>query len=614
MEQNRDARGMNKVIVLVFVVLLAGCAKESHVRMEIDESVAARIGRENSCPEAPEGSCAIDSWFHELADRAFADSVPEAPQHYAIILDYGQDALLARLHLIRSAKKSIRLQTYIWDNDEVGRLLFFELLKAARRGVKVRLIVDQITVAEEPGVLARLATAHENLEISFYNPTFSRGKITPLRMTAGALFSFRKINQRMHNKVMIIDDRIGIVGGRNIGNSYYDYSPVYNFKDRDVIIIGPAVMELGESFEQYWNHEVVVNAVYLVDVGEEIVGQAKSGQPTFLDEPDFSLFSDIDLHANRSTIFEDRPVPRPFSVGRVQFIADLPGKKSGDLLQTHGAGFETIGELVMDARNSITIQTPYFFLSRTAYKTLKHLRDLNPELELTVSTNSLAATDLFTTYAIMFKQKRKMIKNLEINLFEFKPFPGDAREYIKRYDQLTEFSDGELQHNTQDQSGLVPTESNLPRFGLHGKSFVIDSKIAIIGSHNLNPRSQNLNTEVVAVIWDEKVAHALEHNILLDTEPRNSWVVAKQEQVPVLSFFSNAIGTVSSMLPVFDIWPFRYSSSFQLKGGMDPVPADHSDFYKHYEDVGQFPEVQLSGKAVKARLIKAFGGFAAPIM
>jgi hypothetical protein len=106
----------------------------------------------------------------------------------------------------------------------------------------------------------------------------------------------------------------------------------------------------------------------------------------------------------------------------------------------------------------------------------------------------------------------------------------------------------------------------------------------------------------------------LEKNIFFDTEPANSWVIGKREKVPFISHFSEIIGNISQMLPVFDVCPFQYSSSFQLKEGMEPLPTDHPDFYKHYSDVGQFPEMNVSLKAAQTRMIKAFGGFTAPLM
>jgi phosphatidylserine/phosphatidylglycerophosphate/cardiolipin synthase-like enzyme len=426
-------KALSRIFLLTGVLIIAGCIKSPQVQLQIDESVAALIDSEINCADVPEGTCAIDSEFHELAEHAFANSTTETPIHYVSILNNGQDALIARLHLIRSAKKTLELQTYIWTDDEVGRLVFFEFLQAARRGVKVRIIVDQFTMGVEPELLARLATAHVNLEIGFYNPIFTRGKTTPLTMTTGGLFSFRKYNQRMHNKVFIVYGQIGIVGGRNIENSYYDFSTTYNFKDRDVLVIGPAVLHMHEIFERYWNDKVVVKAIYLVDVGQEVIKLGKRGKPTLLNRPDISLFSDIDTIANQYSIFEDRPTSKPNLVGKVQYTADLPGKPLKNEEGYKDSSY-TMREVISGVQKSLTVQTPYFHLSRTATKMLKKLRKNNPDLKLTVSSNSLAATDLLLNYAITLKQKRSIIKDLKVNLYEFKPYPEDVGTF-RLYEQ-----------------------------------------------------------------------------------------------------------------------------------------------------------------------------------
>jgi len=596
------------------VLIITGCVKSPQLRQQIDEEVKVKIDTEISCADFPEDTCAIASEFHELSTQAFDNSTPEHPEHFVSLLDIGQDALLARLHLIRAARKSIYLQTFIWKSDEVGRLIFNELLQAARRGVRVRIIVDQFSITEDPKLLAQAATAHANLEIKFYNPTLMRGKMTPLTVSVGGLLSFRKINQRMHTKIFIVDDHISIIGGRNIENKYYDYDPEYNFKDRDAIIMGPAVTKMSEFFELYWNNDIAVEALHLIDVGGEALRQNKSDNPFIPEKPDLSLFSDINGLADDYSICSKRPACRPSNVGRVQFVSDLPGKPSRKERENYTDATTAMRDVIKSARDSLTIQTPYLVISGTAERGIKKMLRENPDLRLTISTNSLASTDAFMVYAISFKHKRTYLKKLKFNLYELKPYPGDARKFIPRYDKLI----AETANTAGDDASgndLMPTaKKGAPRFGIHAKSIVVDSAIAIIGSHNLDPRSVAMSTECVVMIWDKEIARALEQNILRDTEPRNSWIIAKRQKVPFIGHFSEIVGSISQMLPVFDIWPFHYSSSYQIKDEMEPLPADHQDFYIHYKDVGQFPEVHLSLKAIQTRLIKGFAGFTAPLM
>jgi phosphatidylserine/phosphatidylglycerophosphate/cardiolipin synthase-like enzyme len=239
----------------------------------------------------------------------------------------------------------------------------------------------------------------------------------------------------------------------------------------------------------------------------------------------------------------------------------------------------------------------------------------NPDLRMTISTNSLASTDAFMVYAISFKKKRTYLKKLNFDIYELKPHPGDPAELIPRYEKLITESSPAVEDASPENTGLMPIEPKKgPRFGMHAKSFVVDSKITIIGSHNFDPRGVRMSTETAVIIWDNDIARAVEQDIFRDTEPRNSWVIAKREKVPFISYFGEIIGTISEMIPVLDIWPFRYSSSYKLKEGMEPLSTDHPDFYKHYDNAGQFPEIHLSLPAIKTRLIKTFGGFTAPLM
>ena len=153
-----------------------------------------------------------------------------------------------------------------------------------------------------------------------------------------------------------------------------------------------------------------------------------------------------------------------------------------------------------------------------------------------------------------------------------------------------------------------------PIIGLHGKSIVVDDRIALVGSHNFDPRSAIFDTQANVAIWDREVARALKANILRDTEPQNSWVVARQREVPVVSFFAGILESISRALPVLDLWPFQYSANFELREGEEPVPPDHPSFYERYDNVGQFPEVDRPLTVIQTMLVRAMGGFATPAM
>ena len=217
--------------------------------------------------------------MHELGNRAQAESAPGAPRHYALILDHGQDALLARINLIRSARTSIDLQTYIFDKDDSARLVLDELLAAARRGVKVRVLIDQLSAIADLQILAALSGAHQNFSIRIYNPSFGKAKLNYLDYAGSVLCCFRRFNQRMHTKLLLVDDRIGISGGRNYQDDYFDWDAEYNFRDRDVLVAGPEAAAMAANFQAFWEARRSVPAERLNDVGRTLLREGGPAMP-----------------------------------------------------------------------------------------------------------------------------------------------------------------------------------------------------------------------------------------------------------------------------------------------------------------------------------------------
>src|SRR5918993_2303503 len=203
--------------MVVLLAVLSGCTTLSPKdrAQAVDIAVAGR-----SSEVVCDAGYRIDSPLLALGAQAIAASTPASPRHHIILLDRGQDALLARVHLIRAARRSIDLQSFIFEADDAGQLVLDELLAAARRGVKVRILLDQLYGLPDPNLQATLAGAHANFELRIYNPTFDEAKTQSLQYAAGVLFSFRKFNQRMHTKLLLVDDTVGVTGGRNIQDRY----------------------------------------------------------------------------------------------------------------------------------------------------------------------------------------------------------------------------------------------------------------------------------------------------------------------------------------------------------------------------------------------------------
>jgi phosphatidylserine/phosphatidylglycerophosphate/cardiolipin synthase-like enzyme len=523
------------------------------------------------------------------------------------MLDVGAEALLARVHLIRAARRSVEVQTIIWVNDEVGRLLMYELIAAARRGVRVRLLVDHFASEKHPEVAAFLARVHPNLEVKLYNPLpayFSRHKVDPswLDKTVILLTRFNTLNQRMHNKLFLVDGVVGITGGRNNQNAYYDQARGLNYKDRDVLVVGPVVGDMARSFERFWDFRRSVPLAKLVGAGD---GPPKS----WYTREDFALhglFDGIDAAAGDGATVRSLFVAPLRPVREASFVADDPGKNTRRWLGLYsGTGKITLelARLVSSARESVYADTPYLVLSKPAIQLFRELRTRSPGIDIRIATNSLAATDSWFTYAASFRQKRVYLEELGFRIYEMKPLPGDMRAYMPTYDALRarpltpaerEQLGGRADRAAPDgapQALQAPPLPGEPYFCLHAKSFVIDDEVAFIGSYNLDPRSENLNTEVGLVVRDRDFAALLKRSVLRDMEPRNAWVVAKNPYPAVVGGLNAVLEELSRALPLVDPWPVRSASLFELKEGLEPVDPAHGEFHERYRAVGSFPQV-----------------------
>src|SRR5690606_18019216 len=250
---------------LLLGLLLSGCALGPAKQRQIAERIATDQDRTLVCPASLD--CAASSPFHPLIEADDGD-------HRALLLEGGADALRLRLHLIRAARHSVDIQTFIFQDEPSSELLLAELLKAARRGVRVRLLVDQLFSLDDPERLAQLALAHRNFELRFYNPTFREARTQAWEFAAGALCCFTRFNQRMHSKLFVIDGAIAIIGGRNYRDSYFDLDPDFAYYDREVLVMGPVLADMMSSFDLYWTHRLSLPAARLHDVGRALLKQA----------------------------------------------------------------------------------------------------------------------------------------------------------------------------------------------------------------------------------------------------------------------------------------------------------------------------------------------------
>ena len=590
-------------------------------RQEIREAQRDVLARQDTTLDCVKADrCALASPLRQHAQQ-LAGSAPV--RHHLHLLEWGQDALLARIHLIRSAQRSIELQSYIYTEDDAGLFIMRELIAAARRGVRVRVLVDQLFSVDDPRRLAELAVLHRNLEIRLYNPTFGEAETGNLQFVAGILCCFTRFNQRMHNKLLAVDGIMAITGGRNIQDRYFDWDPGFNYRDRDLLVLGPAALAMQQSFDAFWRHKLAVPIAALRDV--ERILQRESALPLRLgEEARGDRMLQVSAMADSAPLIRQRLLDPGIEVGAVEFYSDLPNKPLERNSREERALSESLRGLLDEASDSIVLQTPYLVLSREAQRQFRALRERDVPPVVTISTNSLASTDALPVYALSHKYKRRYLREFGFRIHEYKPFPGSAPIELSAARAV----DGEVLGAYATESrrlfssslgsaarrGPAPLRQAGLRIGMHAKSLVIDDDLALVGTHNFDPRSDWLNTESFVLVRDRAFATRLRETILHDAEPENAWTIAPRPRPVVLSGLNYSLGKVSEKLPLFDIWPWRYATSWDIKPGCDPLPYTDPGFADCYQPVGDFPEVQLGGKSLSTRILTAFGAGLAPIL
>jgi len=454
-------------------------------------------------------------------------------QSGSYVLDTGAEALIARAWLADRAERTLEVQYFIWSTDNVGILAAEALLRAAERGVKVRVIVDDLLIDAPDESLLALAR-HPNIEIRIYNPKSSVG--TPLQKRVfNAATDFRGINQRMHNKVLLIDGKVAITGGRNMADEYFDYDHEYNFRDRDVLLVGAVVASVVESFELFWASPLSVPVEELYDglglMQKRVEVDASEVQGVYRALYAYAAAPENFAPEVRAAI-EATPeaFPRLSAStvwGRVEFISDLPGKNDNSF-SLGGGGLATaaLARLVEDAKVTITIQSPYLVASEAAIDLFR--RALARGVRVRINTNSLASTDNLPAFS-GYRSQREDLLELGFEIHEFQPEPLAQRALLAR---------------------LAAAHKTKPIFALHAKTMVVDHQVVYIGTFNLDPRSENLNTEAGAVIHDATLAQAVEQAMESDMLPGNSWDAAKDDPDSHASFGKRSKARLWQLLPI----------------------------------------------------------------
>ena len=402
------------------------------------------------------------------------------------LLPLGTHSLDARLQLIARATQSLDLQYYVLDNDDSGRLLLGRLADAAVRGVRVRLLVDDLYSTQTDALLRAMA-ALPNVEVRLFNPFAAARDSGLVGRFAASLFDIRRLNHRMHNKLMLADGAWAIAGGRNIANDYFQRGTQHNFIDLDALFTGAVVAGLAASFDRYWNSTVVVPIEALSPHGDT----AERLRARFAALTADALSAPLpDLPATDA--LGHGPIGAEFDSGRPQLIwgpalmlVDPPDKlaRDADRAWADSQAFQALMK-IWTASEEVIITSPYLIpgpLGISAFEALGQRR-----VKVTVLTNSLAATDeplVHTGYA----RYRPQLLAAGVELYELSP--------------------SRSQRNTR--LGLLGSSTGR----LHSKTAVVDGDKTFIGSMNLDPRSRTQNTELGIFVESRELADEMKRVI-----------------------------------------------------------------------------------------------------
>jgi phosphatidylserine/phosphatidylglycerophosphate/cardiolipin synthase-like enzyme len=417
------------------------------------------------------------------------------------VLEDGGNSMMARAWLSEYAEKTIDIQYFIFSTDNVGLIACDYLVRAADRGIKVRILVDDIMV--DAGVHEILTMdSHENISIKVYNPGTNLGKNISdkvIKLTT----DFKGLNQRMHNKTFNVDGKVAITGGRNIADEYFDYDHEYNFRDRDVMLFGKSVKTIQSSFETFWNSTLSVPVTELVEEqGANFNGTDRFDRlHQYACNPENFWPQVREKIKNLPALFKEiQKENKLVWLDSVFFVSDIPGKNDNESLLSGGNTTDSLIQLIKRAKTSIDIQSPYLITTDIGKKLLSDA--VKHGVKVRILTNSLASTDNLEAFS-GYQRDRKELLQTGVRVFEFKP---NAKE---RFEIMT----GELQKKL----------NYTPIFGLHAKSMVVDGQITVIGTFNFDPRSAYLNTECITIIYSSVIAKGVLLGMEEEYKPENSW-------------------------------------------------------------------------------------------
>ncbi|UTF61611.1 phosphatidylserine/phosphatidylglycerophosphate/cardiolipin synthase family protein [Gilvimarinus sp. DA14] len=463
------------------------------------------------------------------AERKLRQHAQAAAEHSGVhLLSEGTQAFAARLALVANATQTLDVQYYLFHQDDTGNILSWALWQAAERGVRVRLLLDDMEKRPHDFPLTYL-DAHPNITVRMYNPFYWRGGRGWQLMT-----DFGRLNHRMHNKSLTADNIATIVGGRNVGDEYFAANQVVNFGDMDALLFGPAVVKVSNQFDAYWNSELVYPLALLHEDSQSSGDKrrADASVETALEHLENSSYSDALVETAVGEKIKDGSLPMIWAP--VQIWADTPdlalmdAKDSGDALVIN-----RLMQMFSSAEQELFLVSPYFVPRDSGTELLT--RKASEGLSVTVITNALAATDVVAVHS-GYAKKRDDLLRAGVKLYEVKARP-----------------------NVDPKAWSISSSSSL-----HAKTFVVDQRWVFVGSFNLDPRSAWLNSEMGVLIDSPDLARkllegvdALLQNIAYEVQWQDediAWLDTYSGEVyntePNASWWRRAMANVLKIMPV----------------------------------------------------------------
>ena len=470
---------------------------------------AALCGCASTLPGADYPKRASVAYAHPEETKIAQPFADAASSHAGLsgfrILSVGTDGFAIRAQLLGAAEHTLDLQYFIFTGDRTGHLLEEALLTAADRGVHVRLLVDDAarTAADERLLLL---AAHPQIEIRLFNPLAYRGHATILHSLEYALYSPR-LDFRMHNKLLVVDNAVALIGGRNIGDPYFQVDPAEQYADDDVFVAGPTVQALSKTFDEFWNSSFAIPA--------EALAHGKDGEADLVAERQR-------LAAHRQQMKQEGAIylaradsgeplagiltgQAPLAWTTAEVVCDSPSKKrvvagasTGRLM------YEPVAKAAAASTSEVLMTTPYLIPAPAEIELLKGLRER--DVRVRMLTNSLESTNELSAHSGYVRFRRQLVED-GVELHELRALLGNTRG-----------------------SGQTAAMSRFGNYGLHGKLFVFDRRKLFIGSMNLDQRSMNLNTEVGLIIDSPELAEQTAARFEAMTQPANAYLLALRPQ------------------------------------------------------------------------------------